>query len=457
MHATSLENMQRCYEHYLSRSPLINNNKIQVLDVGGANVNGSYSDIFSDARFQYIGADISPANGVDLVLQDPYQLPFHDNSVDIILCGQAFEHVEFFWRLFEEMSRILHDDGLIFLIVPSQGPIHRYPVDCYRFLPDTMPALARYTGISLVKHWMDSRGPWHDLVGVFSKNPSACDLTGTVSKPPVNRYSQEYAATPIFEYEHSENIEQNKIQGSISYLSIMQTIQDNLSPRLYLEIGVRKGNSLNLASCPSVAIDPSPAPDISLKPSHQLFTETSDQFFEEHAERAFETTRPDLVFIDGMHLFECVLRDFINVELNCSPSTLIVIDDIFPNHAEQAKRKRSTRVWTGDVWKFHDCLKKNRPDLLLLPLDVKPTGLLLVAGLNPKNDILSERYNRLINKAKQAEFCNYEQHIIGRKEAVAPDDSIIDALVALLRAVNNSTTLQNNPQHLYKMLSTLKP
>ncbi len=65
--------------------------------------------------------------------------------------------------------RVLRPDGLIFLIAPSAGPIHRYPVDCYRFYPDAFSALAKHAGGVLVESWLDERGPWRDLVGVFCR------------------------------------------------------------------------------------------------------------------------------------------------------------------------------------------------------------------------------------------------------------------------------------------------
>jgi SAM-dependent methyltransferase len=143
----------------------------KVLDIGSQDVNGSYRKFFTNQN--YLGVDMASGNGVDLVLEDPYKLPFEENSYDVILCGQCFEHCEFFWLTFAEMCRVLKKDGKIFLIAPSRGMEHRYPVDCYRFYKDSMDALAHWGvrevgGIRLIESGQED-GEWGDTWGIFTK------------------------------------------------------------------------------------------------------------------------------------------------------------------------------------------------------------------------------------------------------------------------------------------------
>jgi SAM-dependent methyltransferase len=98
------------------------------------------------------------------------------HSIDLIISGQAFEHIEFFWRTWLEMVRVLKPGGKIFLIAPSRGPEHRYPVDCWRFYPDGFAALAKYGSLELTQihtdwepHTAPDSAPWGDTVGVFYK------------------------------------------------------------------------------------------------------------------------------------------------------------------------------------------------------------------------------------------------------------------------------------------------
>ena len=88
------------------------------------------------------------------------------------ISGQALEHVEFPWKTFGEIRRILKPGGLFCLIVPSSGEEHRYPVDCWRYYPDSMRALAKDSGLEVVEVFTDfGLGNWQDTFAVFQKPP----------------------------------------------------------------------------------------------------------------------------------------------------------------------------------------------------------------------------------------------------------------------------------------------
>lgn len=423
MHQSSLENMQKCYERYIKTKLWHINGKIEVLDIGGANVNGSYADIFSGREFNYRAADINPDANVDVVLKDSYELPFADGSLDIVISGQAFEHVEFFWLLFAEMVRVIKLDGLIILIAPSAGAIHRYPVDCYRFYPDAYRALAKYCHCHLIEVIHDRRGPWKDLVGVFTKSPvTDSTFTGNPESWETNRLEAETRPLDTSVRHTDPAVEQ--LRGEVPYLDVLERLHRELNPRLYLEIGIRHGRSLALARQEAIGIDPQPAINVGLEERHCMFTETSDQFFELHADAVFKKQRIDLAFIDGMHLFEFALRDFINVERYASPSAVVVIDDISPNHIVQAQRQRESAAWTGDIWKLAVCLSEIRRDLRLTYLDTYPTGLLVITGLKSTNNALTENYNQAVRKYKCMDMDEgFQQVILGRKRSISPLDN----------------------------------
>ena len=145
MHTSSLLRMQWFIETYADKLP---HEKAKVLDVGSYGVNGTYRGLFDEARYAYTGLDIEEGPNVDIVLKNPYDwTALESDSFDVVISGQAFEHIEFFWKTMEEMTRVLKKDGLLCLIAPNGFGEHRFPVDCYRFFTDGMIALARYVGI----------------------------------------------------------------------------------------------------------------------------------------------------------------------------------------------------------------------------------------------------------------------------------------------------------------------
>lgn len=145
-----------------------------VVDIGSYDVNGSYKEHFDDPAWKYVGVDLEAGPNVDVVLESPYRLPFATGSIDVLVSGQAIEHMDYFWLSWLEMVRVTAPGGLIFLLAPSRGPEHRYPVDCWRFYPDGFRALAQWGGADLVEattDWEPDEDPdsalWGDTVGVF--------------------------------------------------------------------------------------------------------------------------------------------------------------------------------------------------------------------------------------------------------------------------------------------------
>ncbi|MFB9125696.1 class I SAM-dependent methyltransferase [Paraburkholderia dipogonis] len=177
MHPTAMQNCQQffdCYAPYVA----LPDEKVSVIEIGSQNVNGSLRSV-CPAAFAYTGLDFVAGCGVDVVLQDPYALPFADESADIVLASSVFEHSEMFWLLFLEVMRILKPAGLFYLNVPSNGDFHRWPVDCWRFYPDSGNALvawSRRNGMSplLLESYtsLQHADQWNDFVAVFLKDES---------------------------------------------------------------------------------------------------------------------------------------------------------------------------------------------------------------------------------------------------------------------------------------------
>lgn len=110
----------------------------------------------------------------------------------------------------------------------------------------------------------------------------------------------------------------------MDYLEFLRHVHEILQPKRYLEIGVRWGHSLGVARCPTIAIDPAFSINQELAAEIHLFRTTSDEYFARRDPLAPVGGQSfDLSFIDGLHLFEFALRDFIYAERHSRPQGLV--------------------------------------------------------------------------------------------------------------------------------------
>jgi len=127
----------------------------------------------------------------------------------------------------------------------------------------------------------------------------------------------------------------------------------------YLEIGVETGYTFNNTHfLDKTGVDPLPHFE-----SHNLVLKTSDDFFLENINKDADAIKKfDIVFIDGLHQYDQVVKDINNSLLWLNKNGKILLDDIIPlNYDEQLnipiKHKIQNGVlktlvpWTGDVWK----------------------------------------------------------------------------------------------------------
>ena len=232
--------------------------------------------------------------------------------------------------------------------------------------------------------------------------------------------------------------EENHCWGDCRKHDVLTFLHEALKPQLYLEIGVDEGLGLARASGQAIGIDP--RPELSLKvqlpDSARILPLSSDAFFRDEADQLL-LTPPELIFIDGMHLFEFVLRDFMAVERHACPHSLVVVDDIYPCHPLQAARRRRSSSWTGDVWKFHHLLRRQRPDLTLLALNAHTTGLLLIAGLNPQDTHLQAVYPEVVREFRPIH--TVPEATLARHGAIP---SSHPALLDLVRCLNRAKNEQ---------------
>ncbi len=176
MHQSSMKAMTSFRDDYLKG---FEDKPLKIYDLGSCDVNGSYREIFCNPPWSYIGMDLAEGKNVDIVLNDPYHWrQIETNSVDVLISGQALEHIEYFWVSLLEVSRILKPGGLCCIVAPSGGAEHRFPVDCWRFFPDGFRALGRFARLIVLEaatQWepdpifSDMSNQWRDSVLICRK------------------------------------------------------------------------------------------------------------------------------------------------------------------------------------------------------------------------------------------------------------------------------------------------
>ena len=152
----------------------------------------------------------------------------------------------------------------------------------------------------------------------------------------------------IFKSKKIENIKYNtELKHRHEVINLLTNKDD-----IYLEIGIEYGfNFKNVNFINKEGVDPDPKFDTDL-----IKIQTSDEYF------SIAQELKDVIFIDGMHQSEYVLRDLNNSIRILRENGKIFLDDIIPsNYYEQMKIPRKHfyekgilkygEPWTGDVWK----------------------------------------------------------------------------------------------------------
>jgi hypothetical protein len=220
----------------------------------------------------------------------------------------------------------------------------------------------------------------------------------------------------------------------------MRALHRAMEPTTYLEIGVNDGRSLALSRVPSIAVDPAFKVTEPLRCDLDLVKATSDEFFAtpdplahfrdrldpataapERPDSRHDEPVIDLAFIDGMHLLEFALRDFMNVERHAAWWSVIVLDDMLPRNIDEAARDRHTVEWAGDVYKMIPILSSHRPDLIVIPVNTAPTGVLVVLGSDGANTSLRDRYDEILAAWVVPDPQLVPPHILERAGAVEPE------------------------------------
>ena len=173
----------------------------------------------------------------------------------------------------------------------------------------------------------------------------------------------------------------------------------------YLEVGTQDPTSnFDLIEVDhKVSIDPFPRGEVT-------FVGTSDEYFNSIT----EDVKYDIIFIDGLHHNDQVLKDIENSLNHLSKNGTIVCHDCLPTTKTMQARVDTGGAWTGDVWKAIAELRVERIDLDISVVDTDFGCGIIRRGTNipyePQQDYLTYSYYS-INKYKMLNVISTEQFI----------------------------------------------
>lgn len=114
-----------------------------------------YKSLFSRCK-SYTGVDFENtghehSNELIDVFYDGRQLPFEDDSFDVILCTEVLEHLFTPSVLLGELARVLKPGGKLFLTCPFTWELHEVPFDYARYTPFAIRHLFQEAGLRVVE------------------------------------------------------------------------------------------------------------------------------------------------------------------------------------------------------------------------------------------------------------------------------------------------------------------
>jgi SAM-dependent methyltransferase len=146
-----------------------------VADVGAMAYHSqrTHRELCIERHLYYCGIDVAEGPNVDHVV--PKHGPWYPSPCpsrfDLVISGQCLEHVGRPWEWIASLASIVKPDGHAIIIAPWTFAQHRYPIDCWRILPDGMAALFEWAGLEALTIGYDANGV--DCWGVARKPNTA--------------------------------------------------------------------------------------------------------------------------------------------------------------------------------------------------------------------------------------------------------------------------------------------
>lgn len=173
------------------------------LELGTGYGGETLSEMFKASNIEYYGTDMFDGPNVDFVID------FENSGEEIlkaypllpkfrtILVMNVLEHTYDPIRILDNIFSILDTGGKCVIITPTYWPIHNYPIDCWRPLPDFYIEYARRNKYSIVQGTFEYVG-YGSVINKISNNINPLPMPGDnkfkkLSTRIVNRVFNTYA------------------------------------------------------------------------------------------------------------------------------------------------------------------------------------------------------------------------------------------------------------------------
>ena len=121
-----------------------------------------------------------------------------------------------------------------------------------------------------------------------------------------------------------------------SRIDLIKYVIEKNKYKNYLEIGCNSDDVFNHITIEKTGVDPV---------SGGNFRGTSDEFFSQNSKNY------DCIFIDGLHVYQQVIKDILNSIKILNNNGVIILHDCLPKSIGHQRVPRTRYNWNGDVWK----------------------------------------------------------------------------------------------------------
>jgi hypothetical protein len=182
-------------------------------------------------------------------------------------------------------------------------------------------------------------------------------------------------------------------------IQIINTIIAKNNYKKYLEVGVNTPAQPGYSHT-SINIEVKHGVDPNVDTTFKM---TSDDFF------AHNTEVYDIVFVDGLHIFDQAHRDIENALKFLSDNGTIVVHDCNPVREITQRPIRASSVWHGDVWKAILKLRMERTDIIVYTINADEGCTIIQKGsqnLYVPENITEDVYSYSYFKKHKKEILN---------------------------------------------------